>query len=295
MDYKRLYLFSEPRDPHQSSHAESPGYGSYKQSYMIPCRSTNALGIADFPQDVLLELVKHLNVSDLISFLSICRAIRELQLERTLWINALTRLKQVEMQSPPLLSASSLDTMSLAQLQNTVQRANQLMNNFKSSQPRPARIHSVSVHPHSRIICIAGANLVVTHTTGGVSCWDIVTSRRVGYLEIPDLHLQTSVPCLEIKGKALIGASIGGSVRHLVAIWIDFRDRARISISHTISQATNLVYFDRTHFFVDAQVLGFCTTSHIVFWGLSPSGKVEITPQNNCCPVRLFIVVFLNV
>lgn len=83
------------------------------------------------------------------------------------------------------------------------------MNNLKSDLPRPRRIHTLRVHSGARIVCIPGENLVVTHTTGSVSCWDVLTSHRVGYLEIPDLRVQTLTPCLEINGKALFGAFIG--------------------------------------------------------------------------------------
>ncbi|KAJ7870935.1 hypothetical protein B0H14DRAFT_2725020 [Mycena olivaceomarginata] len=158
------------------------------------------------------------------------------------------------------------------------------MNNLKSDLPRPRRIHTLRVHSGARIVCIPGENLVVTHTTGSVSCWDVLTSHRVGYLEIPDLRVQTLTPCLEINGKALFGAFIGRNVMHLAAIWIDFRNRANISISHTISKASTDVYFFRSHFFVTSRVLGFCTTSEIVFWGLEPNGNIEIQPQDHCCP-----------
>ncbi|KAF7328339.1 hypothetical protein MVEN_02549400 [Mycena venus] len=62
---------------------------------------------------------------------------------------------------------------------------------------------------------------------------------------------------MEVGGRFLIGACIGRNVRHLAAVWIDFLDRTRISISHTTSQATN-----------DAQ----------------RKGWVEVHLQNDCCP-----------
>ncbi|KAF7328338.1 hypothetical protein MVEN_02549300 [Mycena venus] len=132
-----------------------------------------SLSVAEFPQDVLLELFKHLDVVDLINFLSICRVIRELQYERTLWIHALVRLKQVEMQPLPLPLGKTLDTLSLHELQDTVRRANRLANNLKSDHPQPARICPLSVEPGARIFCIPGANVIVTHITGSVSVTDM--------------------------------------------------------------------------------------------------------------------------
>ncbi|KAJ7237893.1 hypothetical protein B0H12DRAFT_1138114 [Mycena haematopus] len=247
---------------------------------------TMPLSIDEFPQDVLLELAKYLDIADLISFLSICRGIRELQSERTLWIDALVRLRQVEMQPPPLSCGMPLNALSMAHLQNAARRANQLMKNLKSDVPRPVCIRTLFVDPGAKILCIPGTNLVVTHVPGSVSCWDILTSCRVGHLEIHSLRLETPVVCLEATGKALIGASISKTVRHLAAIWIDFRDRACVSISRTVSRATNANYFFRSHCFMDTRVLGFCTNSQIVFWGLDPNGKLEICLQDNCCPPR---------
>ncbi|KAJ6521083.1 hypothetical protein DFH09DRAFT_1193274 [Mycena vulgaris] len=232
-----------------------------------------SLSVAGFPQDVLLELFKHLDVTDLITFLSICRIIRELQCERTLWIHALIRLKQVEMQPLPLPLGKTLDVLSLHELQNTVRRANRLAlrlaNNLKSDHPRPARICPLFVEPGARIFCIPGANLIVTHITGSVSCWDTLTSHRVAYQEIPDLRIQITAP---------------RNVRYLAAVWIDFLDRTHISISHTTSQATNDASFFRSHLFMNSQALGFCTESHIIFWGLEDNGRVEVHPQKDCCP-----------
>ena len=124
-------------------------------------------------------------------------------------MNVLVRLKHVKTQPPPLPSGTTLDMLSLAQLKNAVQRANQLLKNLESDEPRPVRLRTLLVDPGVGICCIPGTNLVMTHTRGTVSCWDILTSYRVGLLEIPDLRLRTSVLCLEERQKAVIGACIG--------------------------------------------------------------------------------------
>jgi hypothetical protein len=200
------------------------------------------LNITDLPLDVLLELAKLLDIADLAILLSVrrklytqrrfkcltssqtCRVIRKLEFQRTLWLDALVRIREVEMQPVPLPNGQALDSLSLSELQNIVRQANRLMNNFKSDHPRPVRIRTVeSEHmPGSaKILCIPGTNLVVAHILGSVSCWDILAAKRVACLEIPDLRVQTGA-CMEIKGTVLIGASIQvgyvvKSSSHLVA------------------------------------------------------------------------------
>ncbi|KAJ7627063.1 hypothetical protein FB45DRAFT_1082137 [Roridomyces roridus] len=66
--------------------------------------------IADFPQDLLLDLAKWLPAGDLISFLSaspqkhrvVSRAIREIQREKTLWLDSLRHIRDVENHPLPL-------------------------------------------------------------------------------------------------------------------------------------------------------------------------------------------------
>jgi hypothetical protein len=105
-------------------------------------------------------------------------------------------------------NGAALEELSLSMLQNTVRRANRLRNNLLSDRPRPVRTHTLSVEVGSRIFCIPGTNLVVTDSTGSLSCWDILMSQRVAHLEISDLRLQTG-PCMELGEIALFGASIG--------------------------------------------------------------------------------------
>ncbi|KAJ7854827.1 hypothetical protein B0H14DRAFT_2755836 [Mycena olivaceomarginata] len=206
--------------------------------------------ITESPEDVLLELAKQLDVNDLMSFLSVgsliaaigCRCIRELQCQKTLWLDALLRIRHVQNHPLPLCKedAENLATLPLRQLQDTAWRANRLMNNLKSDSPRPVRVRSFSFEPPENgwigFMLIPGANLAVSHTCGTVSCWDIITSKRVASLEVPHLRVETGV-CVEIVGKALIGASVGWDIEHLAVITIEYSTRARISISHVISPA----------------------------------------------------------
>jgi hypothetical protein len=119
-------------------------------------------------------------------------------------------MREVEMQPVALPNGQALDSLSLSELQNTVRQANRLMNNFKPDQPRPVRIRAFEferIPALAKIFCIPSTSLIVVHVVGSVSCWDILTAKRVACLEIPNLRIQTGA-CMEIKGKALIGASI---------------------------------------------------------------------------------------
>ncbi|KAJ7922505.1 hypothetical protein B0H13DRAFT_1865685 [Mycena leptocephala] len=224
--------------------------------------------LADFPQDVFLEIAKQLDVGDLLNFLAICRPVRELRFQRSLWLDALERIRTVEMHSTSLPNWVPIDTVPLQELQDAVRRAGRLLPNFQSSTPRPVTIRTLSMGSMTRIFCIPGSNLVVAHTTGWVHCWDILTSRRVASLGIPQLHVRSEAPCMELSGKALIAACIG-NVDNLVAIRIDCRDRAHISISHVISPPLGHAYTLRGGFFINAEVLGLCTHSHVFSWSMN--------------------------
>ncbi|KAJ7089551.1 hypothetical protein C8R44DRAFT_439865 [Mycena epipterygia] len=171
---------------------------------------SSEVGLTELPQDVLLELAKELDVGDLTSLLATCHLIRELQLHRSLWLDAIARIKSVQMQPLPLSSADELDALSLQQLQDTVRRANRLIRNLRSDKPRAVLIRTLSLEASAGVFCIPGANLVVSHISrsGIVSVWDIITSLRVAHLHVPDLTVQSQALCMEIKGKALIGAYI---------------------------------------------------------------------------------------
>ncbi|KAJ6541304.1 hypothetical protein B0H10DRAFT_2203487 [Mycena sp. CBHHK59/15] len=156
---------------------------------------TTSPSIAEFPQDILLELAKEFDVADLMNFLSVCRLLRELQSHRSLWLTALNRIREVDKQPLPISTSEALSTLSLPELQHAARQANRLMKNFKSD------------------------NLV--------------------------LRIYTNQPCLEIKGKVLIGGFVRvEDTGHLVAICIDFCDRDHISISHIVSPVINGMFIN---------------------------------------------------
>ncbi|KAJ7726128.1 hypothetical protein B0H16DRAFT_1780760 [Mycena metata] len=145
--------------------------------------------ILELPEDILLELAKELDVVDLVSFLSTCRVIRKVKLHKSLWLDALVRIQEVERQPHPLSNTQNLSTLSLQQLQHTAQQINRLMKNWRSDNPRPTRIGQLSVEPNYGFFCLTGTPFIVTHADaeGSMSCWDIRDAKRVAHLELPGL------------------------------------------------------------------------------------------------------------
>ncbi|KAJ7023588.1 hypothetical protein C8F04DRAFT_1193341 [Mycena alexandri] len=167
--------------------------------------------ILELPEDILLELAKDLDVADLISLLSTCRVIRKIELQKTLWLDALVRIQEVERQPHPLSNTQNLGTFSPQQLQHTAQQVNRLVKNWSSDNPRPTRIGQLSVEPNHGFFCLPGTPLIVTHADAGgtMSCWDILEGKHVAHLELPGLFVRTKIPCMEEEGRALICAVIG--------------------------------------------------------------------------------------
>ncbi|KAJ7837981.1 hypothetical protein B0H14DRAFT_3141240, partial [Mycena olivaceomarginata] len=193
--------------------------------------------VEELPQDVLLELAQRLNVRDLLAFLSTCHVIRQLRFQRSLWLGALIRLKEIELQPLPLSTATPLETLSLLELQSVARRADRLKRNWQSNNPRLVHLRRFSLPSQARIVFVPGAHLAVAYNWDIISCWDILSSQRVAHLEIPGLDrlvVREEAFCMDINGKVLIGACVGQRPSNLVVVCIDFRDRAHISISHVI-------------------------------------------------------------
>ncbi|KAJ7045188.1 hypothetical protein C8F04DRAFT_1067998 [Mycena alexandri] len=250
------------------------------------------------PEDTLLDLAQYLDVTDLISLLSTCRVIRQIQLQKSLWLDCLIRIREVERHPHPLSNVEDLSTLSLHRLQRTAQRAGRLMKNLRSNNPRPTRIHHFSVQPRCGFFCLTGTRFIVTHDEGIASCWDVFNGERVAHLEIPDLFVR-GIPCMDEAGKALICGSIGGDSRvdRLVAICIDYRAGARVSISHVVSPAVNEQFAGI--FYITPQVAGFSGRGYIITWSMNPNAKVtkqtdEVprTPNLSCLPLEQNIYIF---
>ncbi|KAJ7160423.1 hypothetical protein C8R46DRAFT_1108034 [Mycena filopes] len=112
------------------------------------------MSLAEAPQDVLLEVVKRLDLVDLFNFLSVCRAIRELQWQKSLWLHALVRMREVEMQPIPLSNVKQLDSMSRQELQDAARRAFRLKKNLNSDKPVGYSSRSSADMRYATVLCV---------------------------------------------------------------------------------------------------------------------------------------------
>ncbi|KAJ7160435.1 hypothetical protein C8R46DRAFT_369560 [Mycena filopes] len=233
------------------------------------------MSLAEAPQDVLLEVVKSLDLIDLFKFLSVCRALRALQCQKSLWLHALVRLREVEMQPLPLLNAKQLDSMSRQDLQDAARRAVRLKRNLNSDKPTPVEIHALSVESRAFCACLPGSNLVVTHCPGFMSCWDVLTSNRVARLEIVGLDVIDNLR-IEEDGRVLFGAVIGTD--QFAAIYIDYQDPDQVSVSYVTSPRTAVGLRRGPGFFMNSDVMGICTFASTAYWSMKKNSEVQIGP-----------------
>ncbi|KAJ7607124.1 hypothetical protein DFH06DRAFT_1250299 [Mycena polygramma] len=243
----------------------------------------SSINLSDFPQDVLLELAKELDVADLLNFFSVCRAVREVQTHKTLWLSCLSQIGKFERHPPPISAGKELNTLSLPELQAAARKANQLIKNFRSENPRPARMRTVVVDVPNGILCIPGANLVIVHTGSSLSCWDVVTSQCVAKLEVHGLGMMSQQPCLvDIEGMALFSAVAVHDNAYLVAVNIDFRDRDHISIAHVVSPAIGVLpRVTPTTFFIKPRLVAVSLQGSDVFsWPIDADLEVQTIPRD---------------
>ncbi|KAJ7113856.1 hypothetical protein C8R44DRAFT_881427 [Mycena epipterygia] len=200
-------------------------------------------GITELPQDILLDLSHHLDVGDLMNLLATCR------------VDVFCKLHW------QLHKREELGTLSLEHLRNTARRVNGVLAHVLCA----LEAYPQNLRPISFVFA-------VSHTASGVSCWDLITSRRVAYLEIQlkALSVRSRAPCMETKGKALIAATMRneswGEFTNLVAICIMLR-------FHVVSPDMNNPDVPDASFFITPRVLGSTRGLH---WFLGPCRK---TPQ----------------
>ncbi|KAJ7624545.1 hypothetical protein FB45DRAFT_1030679 [Roridomyces roridus] len=158
--------------------------------------------IAEFPEDLLLELAKWLPMVDVVNFLSVTGQpghprdpAREDPVAQRLAADTRRR-------KPPPLPLPDSDisdwTPTVIELQDAIRHASRLMTNGRSKTPRALRSFSFIADHYSSILPVSGTNLVVLSTDlpGYVYCLDTLIGERVAEYE---------VGCLQIHGPAYMG------------------------------------------------------------------------------------------
>ncbi|KAJ7776018.1 hypothetical protein DFH07DRAFT_799034, partial [Mycena maculata] len=243
--------------------------------------------LTDLPPDLLLQFAKLLDLPDLLSLIWTCSAIRDVQFEKTLWLDALRRVRHVEMQPLPLPVGIELSVFSQRQLRDAALRTNRLMKNLHSERPRPVAITDFSMEDPwegTNIFCIPGTHIAVERIRGRITCWDTLSAECVANVEIPGVEIRLGVRCMEMEGKIMFAGYIRNATRHLVAICIDYHDRGHISITHVLSPPLPDIFVPS---FINPRLLGWCTPSgHLGCWPIDSNAPIQIdnhVTSGVCC------------
>ncbi|KAJ7051128.1 hypothetical protein C8F01DRAFT_1175332 [Mycena amicta] len=219
------------------------------------------------PQDVLLYLATFLDVQDLFSLLATCHYIRQLCLEPTLWLDAITRLRTVQLHPAVAFTSQSLLDLPRSDLQAMVQKANTILRNLASPQPKLQRV------------ALFRSSLSRVQVSFGY-----LNSSQCATLRI------YKNCCAEVSGKALFAAVLvdprNMSIRSLAAVYIDVRDLQNVDISVVVSppvQQPSLA--PRAGYFITPERMGYCTSALIISWTMQENRPVESQP--NPMPVEL--------
>ncbi|KAJ7160394.1 hypothetical protein C8R46DRAFT_1354083 [Mycena filopes] len=242
---------------------------------------------ASCPPDVLLEVTKPLEVWDITNFIATCIPFRALRLERTLWMRILRRLCTVHLQPLPIPRIEDLDALSPDELARIARRAGRLLQKFRANQalqdpPQPVSIRKLFIEKDAKLVCIEGTYLALEHALGIVRCWNVLTGSCVAELAHPHLSLIPAPPCMDLKGKVLIGGFLGES---WAVITIDYSDRSRIKAFHVVSPP--LLPELHTHasltnsFFITSQLMGCAHDSNIITWSMNAGDSVQLAVHQN--------------
>ncbi|KAJ7055732.1 hypothetical protein C8F01DRAFT_1157490, partial [Mycena amicta] len=243
--------------------------------------------LVEFPQDILLELAKWLDIHDILSLLSTCRAIRELQWHKSLWIYAIWRIRSIQLHPLPLQNSRDLSSLSLPHLVDAVKLAHRLMDNLRQQVPTPASVTQFHAGWLVKgVICIPGTYLLLVQSFAGISCWDVLTSQSVASLPRAanvSLAAASQNVCMQVPGKALIigyTQSRVSTLTNLVAIWLDFTDRSNITLTSNTSPDISDVSLMWRNFFVSKDGMGLVTSEHLVYWSFEPN-TVVVQPHDH--------------
>ncbi|KAF8875307.1 hypothetical protein BD779DRAFT_1678313 [Infundibulicybe gibba] len=140
---------------------------------------------ANCPQDILMEITSHLNLKDLVAFLSICPAFKTLMDSRSLWIYLLERM---EMRRPLACPVGTIvQDLGIDKLQEIAQRTGRLEANWNSEAPLilgAVKSTNWNLQRAEILHIIPGTGLAIIRTLNKITCCNLDD------LESPvDLHV----------------------------------------------------------------------------------------------------------
>ncbi|GLB41476.1 hypothetical protein LshimejAT787_1000760 [Lyophyllum shimeji] len=144
--------------------------------------------ITSYPVDLLLEILACLNLSDTLSFLSVCSTFRGLRDDRILWITVLQRTQLTRPLACPV--GTNLAHLDLHALQHIAYRTHRLEKNWHCDRPRIGLVKTLTFENRVRAVkTIPGTSLIVImERLGGgrrnlnIICHDIETGKSAQVL-----------------------------------------------------------------------------------------------------------------
>ncbi|KDQ51548.1 hypothetical protein JAAARDRAFT_504154 [Jaapia argillacea MUCL 33604] len=162
--------------------------------------------LSQLPGDIILEILRNVDLEDVLSLLVTCRNFYCIRETRSLWLRL---LKRMDRRHPlPCSFDEDLTKMDLQSLIATTMRARRLRNNWARDEPQPiGPIRSHRFNQDMDVLgIIPGADLVLLHVrgTGAASLWDISAMKLVASIHIGCTILLYSDVHFE-RGRYLIG------------------------------------------------------------------------------------------
>ncbi|KAJ7059742.1 hypothetical protein C8F01DRAFT_1370608 [Mycena amicta] len=254
-----------------------------------------AKALVDLPQDIILTLARSLDIEGLVSLLSSCRKMRQLEGEATLWIHAILRIQTIQLHPviPFATTVDDLATVPLTRLRECALRANRILRNLKAPNPKLLRFRTYSLdggeiaEANVRFF-IPGTPLLVLGSRGVFAIWNVLKQAPALRCEMEGLTLVNELAVARVPGVGMTCALVAGVVSDgsgvwkLVAFHVHTKDLDHPTVSRIVSPAIALtpdpLPFQK-RFFLTSELVGFCTESSIVYWNMKENSPVHSVPN----------------
>ncbi|KAJ7073192.1 hypothetical protein C8F01DRAFT_1106432 [Mycena amicta] len=199
--------------------------------------------------------------------------------------SSMSKISSVSSQS--VVPFTSLLDLPRSDLQAIVQKANTILRNLASPQPKLERVALFRLQPqmtdNTQVFFIPGTGVVVAVLNGVISCYNVRTQRLLKQFVMRDLWIFEN-RCVEVSGKALFAAVLvdarSMSIRSLAAVYIDVRDLQNVDISVVISPPVPQPSLGpRAGYFITPERMGYCTQALIISWKMQEGRPVETQPN----------------
>ncbi|KAJ7059755.1 hypothetical protein C8F01DRAFT_1145547 [Mycena amicta] len=253
-----------------------------------------AKALVDLPQDIILTLARSLDIEGLVSLLSTCRKMRQLEGEAALWIHAILRIQTIQLHPviPFATTVDDLATVPLPRLRECALRANRILRNLKAPNPKLIRFRTYNLNGSEIAEAIVrffipGTPLLVLGSRGVFAIWNVLKQAPALRCEMEGLTLANELAVPRAPGVGMTctlvaGVVSDGGVWKLVAFHVHTKDLDHPTVSRIVSNAIalkpdQLPYQQR--FFLTPELVGYCTESSIVYWNIEENAPVHIMPN----------------